>query len=90
MKTTINKLYNGNLCPCEQNVKSHDYWDLHGDVLRHKDTFIEKLEDQAPELTSRFTDLIDDLTLMHAMELEHMFGHGFSLGMKLLAEATNL
>lgn len=84
MNSILQQLYRGQISPQENIWPSHsttfpfNHWQEH---------FTPLLRAQAPQLSPEFDALMDDLCLTYHRDTEEMFCQGFSLAVKLLAEA---
>lgn len=78
MKSTLQQLYYGGLDPqSERNCP-----------LSRK-PFFSRLTAQSPELEKAFNDFMSDVNRTYVQDTEEMFYQGFSLAVKLLAEALS-
>ena len=76
----LQDLYYGSLCPQADNQG----------ITRRWEHFLGYLKEQAPELEQKFSSLMDDTLCAYIADTENMFCQGYSLAVKLLAEALSL
>lgn len=81
MTSTLQDLYNGDLCPRENAGQTA--------FVTYRDNFQTALKAHAPELESKFHTLMNELTHANITETEDMFYQGFSLAVKLFTEALS-
>lgn len=76
MKSTLQQLYYGGLDPqAERNYPLP------------REPFFSRLAAQSPELEKAFNDFMTEVNRTYVEDTEEMFYQGFSLAVKLLAEA---
>lgn len=87
LKSILQKLYDGEIAPCEQiHLRSGAYRDMKSALYqRHKD-FAEKLEAISPELKKEFIEIQEEQMNPFSLELSENFIEGFRLGARLMAE----
>lgn len=88
MSQALQDLFYGNLHLQADVAKARD---MFGDdlFLRKKSCFSSILQEQAPALTAKFNAIMEDLTDAYNEDIEDAFCQGFSLAVKLLAEALS-
>ncbi len=85
MKTTISELFNGNLSPWGEREKvSPDEARLVALLERHEKKLMELLTQEGKQILVKFLDCNGELFYLSC---EDVFCKGFSLGVKLMAEA---
>ena len=90
MNSLLQDLYHGDLCPRRDASQTPpDCPTPYDEIKASMEKFRERLNDQAPELTTKFDVLKDDILSTFVGEAEAMFLHGFGLAVKLLAEGLS-
>lgn len=86
MKSVLTDLYNGELCPSEQTKVILKVVTEHRESLRIDDEiFKNKLND---ELKYEFESLMSKHYSIWPDEIAEIFAEGFSLGLRIMIEAT--
>lgn len=83
MTPTIQKLYNGELHPSMHIPKSTAYQDSR----RAYEQELLDIQTNMPQAAPKLKDAIDCYTLTSEIAKDEMFQYGFSLGLRLMAEA---
>jgi hypothetical protein len=84
MKSILEDLFYGNLCPnIECRSKEKEVKELMGYVADHHDTLIGQLNEKQKEIFEKLDDCWDELTDINEREI---FVHAFKLGMRITIE----
>ena len=86
MNPILQQLYYGSLCPQGAVEKTPPAYEI---IQQQQARFRSLLQERAPELTVKFDVLADDIQTLFVDETEDMFGYGFGLAVKLLAEGLS-
>ena len=84
MKSVLEELFYGNLCPnTDCRSKEKEVKELMGYIADHHDTLIEQLNEKQKEIFEKFDDCWDELTDINEREI---FVHAFKFGMRIAIE----
>ena len=87
MRTILEELYYGNICPntdCRSTDKETKQ--LMGYIANHHDALLATLNDQQKEILEKFDDCYNELNDINEREL---FSYAFRLGMRIAIEVLS-
>lgn len=83
MRSILEELFYGNICP-NTDCRSHDKEkQLMGYIADHHDNLLSTLNEQQKELLEKFDDCYNELTDINEREI---FSYAFKLGMRIAIE----
>ena len=84
MRTILEELYYGNICP-NTDCRSHDKdtKQLIGYIADHHDNLLATLNEQQKEILEKFDDCYNELTDINEREI---FSYAFKLGARIMLE----
>ena len=87
MKSVLEELFYGNLCPnTDCRSKEKDAKELMGYIADHHDTLIAQLNEKQKEIFEKFDDCWDELTDINEREI---FVYAFPLGARIAIEVLS-
>ena len=87
MKSVLEELFYGNLCPnTDCRSKEKEVKELMGYIADHHDTLIAQLNEKQKEIFEKFDDCWDELTDINEREI---FVYAFKLGMRIAIEVLS-
>ena len=82
MKSIINELWHGNVCPqTDSRNNSPEMKQLMGYIADHHDNLLSTLNEQQKEILEKFDDCYNELTDINEREI---FSYAFKLGARLV------